>query len=128
MPGYAQQMADFGGQKQLSLGPQFEAFIDSTLLDFTHMTVLLYMVRHGRDGCSPADIAGITGDSKRVVQKVLQFFEEQGLVRSVGGLLSKKYVYEKEGRQAQLVFNLLKLWEHKQTHELVLRRILAPSG
>jgi hypothetical protein len=129
MPGYAQQMADFSGKKSgVALGKQIEQFIDQALLDFTHMTVLLYLVREGKSGCTPGGISSVIGDPKKVIQQVLDRFQKLGLVRISGGFLSRKYFYEREGPRAMLVSRLIKLWEHKQAHEVVLKKVLTPKS
>jgi hypothetical protein len=129
MPGLAQQMADFGGKREeTSLGKGMEEFIDTAILDFTHMTVLIYILREGRDGVSVGQICSVIGDPRKIVQGVLKHFVELGMLRATGGILSKKYLYEREGPRAHLVSKLMKLWKHKDGHEIVLRRVLAPKS
>ena len=126
MPGYAREMADFGARREgASLGKPMESFIDNAIPDFTHMTVLIYLVREGREGVTVGEVSKIIGDPKRVVQAVFERFLKLDMVRVEAKLLSKKYHYQREGARAHLVSKLLKLWEHKEGHEIVLRRILA---
>jgi hypothetical protein len=126
MPGLGQQLAEFGGRGAVQLGKNLEEFISIALRDFTHMTVLMYMVREAREGCTAGDVAGVTSDPKPVIQAVLDRFLQLQLIREAGGFFSKKYIYQREGPRAQLVVNLIKLWEHKGAHEEILRRVLAP--
>jgi hypothetical protein len=116
-----------GGGQKASLGATMENFIDTAIVDFTHMTVLIYLVREAKAGCTAGDVSKVIGDPKKVVQRVFDRFKELGMVRVSGGLLSKKYFYEREGPKALLVSKLLKLWEHRQGHEIVLKRVLAPK-
>lgn len=127
MPGLAGDLAAFGGRKELELGKNLEAFIRSALPDFTHMTVLMYMVREAGEGCSTGDIAKFIGDPKRVVQKVIDRFLQLEMLRTTGGLF-KKYVYRRDGPRAELVARMLKLWEHPQTHDAVLKRVLGAGA
>ena len=127
MPGLGREMAFLGGKKDLALGPALDRFIAAALLDFTHMTVLMYMVREARGGCSVGDIAKFIGDPKRVIQQVLDRFLGLELVRVSGGIF-KKYAYQREGPRAGLVVKLLKLWEHPEGHQMVLRKILEPKS
>lgn len=129
MPGLAEEMAAFGGGKKqkVELGKQLESFLAGALPDFTHMTVLMYMVREARDGCSTGDIAKFIGDPKKVIQAVLDRFLKLEIVRTSGGLF-KKYFFNREGPKAALVHRLLKLWEHPHTHELILKRVLGSGA
>jgi hypothetical protein len=128
MPGFAEQMAEFGSQKEVKLGAQIEAFVDKAVPDFTHMTVLLYLVKETREGQTVGAITKVTGDAKAVVQAVLDRFERLGLLRVSEGFLSRKYAYERENQQAAMVSRLIKLWEHRETHHLILNRVLAPKA
>ena len=128
MPGLGHEMAALGGKKQFSLGPKIEGFIREALPDFAHLTVLMYLVRQAKGGCSAGEVAKFIGDPKKVTQKVLDRFERLEMVRVAGGILGKKYAYERNGPRALLVDRLLKLWEHPQAHDLVLRKILEPKG
>ena len=127
MPGLGKDMAAFGQRQDLQLGRNLEEFISVALRDFTHLTVLMYMVREARAGCSAGDIARITNDPKPEIQAVLDRFRLLNMVREAGGLFARKYMYEREGPRAHLVSALLKLWEHKSTHDEILRRVLAPK-
>ncbi len=127
MPSLAEDMAAFGGSKELELGKNLKAFIKSALPDFTHMTVLMYMVREAREGCSTGDVAKFIGDPKRVVQKVIDRFLQLEMLRTSGGLF-KKYQFRRDGPRAELVVRLLKLWEHPQTHDAVLKRVLGAGA
>jgi hypothetical protein len=118
-------MAEFGGRREEArLGEAMENFIASALLDFTHMTVLIYLVREGRTGVTASDVAKVTGDSRRTVQGVLDLFLQLEIVRLEKKLLGARYHYQREGPRAHLVASLLKLWEHKEGHSLVLKRVL----
>ncbi len=124
MPGLGQEMAAFSGKKQkVELGKQLESFLADALPDFTHLTVLMYMVREARDGRSTGDISKFIGDPKKVIQRVLDCFLKLEIVRTSGGLF-KKFHFNREGPRASLVSRLLKLWEHPQTHDLILKRVL----
>ncbi len=128
MPGLGRDMVKLGGakKKELVLGTKLEEFISIALLDFTHMTVLMFMVREAGGGCSVGQVAKVTGDSKAAIVKVLDRFEQLKVVRSSGGLFGKKYAYERNGPRAELVSRMIKLWEHRAAHELILKKILAP--
>ena len=128
MPGWGQDMAAYGGKKDIQLGKKLDGFIKSALPDFTHMTVLIYLVRGSQEGCTAGNIARLTGDPKREIQKVLDRFKGLELVRVSGGLLNRKYAYEHGSPQAQMVTNLLKLWRHPQSHGVILRKILDPKA
>ncbi|MHC4915629.1 MAG: MarR family transcriptional regulator [Planctomycetota bacterium] len=114
------------GEEGLVLDKQLEEFIRIALLDFTHMTVLMYMVREAREGCSVGQIAKVTGDSKSVIQRVLDRFDELDMVSRSGGLFSRKYAYDRGGPRAELVSRMIKLWEHRSAHELILQKIFTP--
>ncbi len=116
------------GQQPIDLGKTMGDFIDQTLPDFTHLTVLMYLVRRAKGPCGIGDIAGETGDPKKTIQEVLDRFEKLGVVRTSSGFLSRKYALDREGPRMELVARLIKLWEHPQSHEAVLRRVLAPKG
>ncbi len=129
MPGFAQQMADFSSKpEKVELGKAMDGFISTAIRDFTHMTVLIYLISEGRDGVTVGQISSVIGDPKKVVAGVVKHFEGLGLVRMVGGVLSKKYMYEREGPRAMLVSKLMKLWAHKQGHGVILRKILTPGA
>ena len=113
--------------QQIDLGKSMGEFIDSALPDFTHLTVLMYLVRQAKGPCSCGGIAGETSDPKRLIQGVLDRFEKMGLVRVSSGFLSKKYALDRDGAKMDLVSRLVKLWEHPQSHEVVLRRVLTPK-
>lgn len=117
--------------QQIELGKGLESFISAALPDFTHMTVLIYLIRQAKDSCSAGDVASTTGDPKAAVQAVLDRFEKLELVRCSQGLLGRKYAFHREGPRAELAIRLIKLWEHPQSHETILRRIFAgraPGG
>jgi DNA-binding transcriptional ArsR family regulator len=130
MPGLSDELASLGGSRQpLELGKAIEGFIAATLPDFTHFTVLMFLTRQAKGFVSAGDVAEVTGDSKRTVGAVLERFKELGLVEASGGFLSTKYAFKREGQQAELAARLLKLWEHSQTHQIVLCRLLVhPPG
>ena len=130
MPGYSDYLNDFrgSGAQPLDLGKAIGGFIDSALPDFTHLTVLMFLVRNAKTPCTAGAIADETGDSKRTVQAVLERFEKHGMVRSVPAFLSKKYALNREGAGMEVVGRLAKLWDHPQSHEAILRRVLAPKA
>ena len=117
--------------QQIELGKGLESFIAAALPDFTHMTVLIFLSRLVKDTCSVGEVAEATGDSKAAVQAVLDRFAKLELVRCSQGLLGRKYAFLRDGARADLAIRLLKLWEHPQAHELILRKIFAgraPGG
>jgi DNA-binding transcriptional ArsR family regulator len=130
MPGLGEELASFRARSpEIELGRNLEDFISEVLPDFTHFTVLMFLVRQARGFVSAGDVAEITGDSKGTVRAVLELFKERGLVEVSGGFLSTKYAYRRDGPKAELVVRLLKLWEHSQTHQAVLCRLLVhPPG
>jgi DNA-binding MarR family transcriptional regulator len=117
--------------QQVDLGKGLESLITAALPDFTHMTVLLYLMRQAKDAVSASDVAAATGDPKAAIQAVLDRFEKLELVRCSQGLLGRKYAFHREGPRSELAIRLLKLWEHPQSHEVILRKIFAgkaPGG
>ncbi len=128
MPGLSEHLSSFRGNQQIDLGKNLTGFIDSALPDFTHLTVLMYLVRGARTPVTPGQIADETGDPKKMIQQVLDRLEKHGIVRISSGFLTKKYALDREGAKMELVTRLVKLWEHPQTHEAVLRRVLAPKS
>jgi hypothetical protein len=111
--------------QQVDLGKGLESFIAAALPDFTHMTVLIYLVRHVKGTCSVGEVASASGDSKAVIQAVLDRFQRLELVRASRGLLGTKYAFARDGVRGDLAIRLLKLWDRPQTHETILRRIVS---
>jgi len=128
MPGLSDHMSDIRSSSQpLDLGKSVGEFIDAALPDFTHLTVLMYLVRQAKGPCTVGNIAGETGDPKKTIQDVVARFEKLGVVRSSSGFLSKKYVLDRDGPKMEMVGRLVKLWERPQSHEVILRRVLTPK-
>jgi hypothetical protein len=127
VPNLYEEMGAVGARKQLDLGKAMDGFIADALPDFPHFTVLMYLVRQAKEPCSAGDIAAVTNDPKKLIQDILDRFLGLELVRTSGGLFGKKYLFERQGPRSELVTRLIKLWEHPQAHEAVLRRILGPK-
>jgi hypothetical protein len=124
MPGLSEELGALGARKQLDLGKAMNGFLAEALPDFPHFTVLMYLVRQAKEPCSAGDVAAVTNDPKKLIQDVLDRFARLELVRTSGGLFGRKYSFERQGPRSDLVYRLIKLWEHPQAHEAVLRRIL----
>jgi hypothetical protein len=127
MPDMTDHFSSMRAGQQLDLGKSVGDFIDAALPDFTHLTVLMFLVRQAKAPCTVGDIAGETGDPKRTIQAVVDRFEKMGVVRTSSGFLSKKYALDRDGPRMDMVGRLVKLWEHPQSHEVVLRRVLTPK-
>ena len=128
MPGLSDQLSDFHSSQTVDLGKGLCALIDEALPDFTHLTVLMFLIRSAKGPVTVGEIAEATGDPKKAIGAVVDRFEKQGLVRCSTGFLSRKYAVDRESIKMELIGRLVKLWEHPQSHEAVLRRVLAPKS
>jgi DNA-binding MarR family transcriptional regulator len=128
VPGLSGELNAFQADRPLELGKGIEKFIEAALLDFTHLTVLMYLVRKAEGPCTPGEIAEDIGDPKKTIADVLERFEKLAIVRSSPGLLTRKYLLDRQAAGMELVIRLIKLWEHPQTHGAILHRVLAPKG
>jgi hypothetical protein len=75
MPGMSEHLGDLRSSQSIELGKGLCGLIDDAFLDFTHLTVLMYLVRTAKGPCGPSDIADVIGDPKKAVQAVLVRFE-----------------------------------------------------
>jgi hypothetical protein len=128
VPGLSDQLSSFHSSQTVDLGKGLCALIDEALPDFTHLTVLMYLTRNAKGPVTVGEVADQTGDPKKAIQAVLDRFEKQGIVRCSVGFLSRKYAVDRESLKMELIGRLVKLWEHPQSHEAVLRRVLAPKS
>lgn len=123
--GMTQEFRAFRAAKQVSLGKGLDGFVASALPDVAHLGVLTYLVHNSKEQHAAAGIAEAVGEPKGAVQDALERFEKLGLVRRASGMLARKYGFAREALSAELAVRLIKLWEHPQTHETVLRAVLA---
>jgi hypothetical protein len=128
VPGLSEELSAYRPTRPVELGKGLENFIDTALPDFTHLTVLLYLMRKARGPCTAGEIAEETGDPKKTIGDVLERFERLEMVQPSAGLFTRKYQLNRQGAKMDLVARLVKLYEHPQAHEAVLRRVLTPKS
>ena len=118
----------YHASKQVNLGRSLEELIALAVPDVLHVWVLARLVGAGKEGCSVSQVAVGADAPRSAVTAALERFEKLGLARSRRRLMSRSYVFAREGARADLAIRMVKLWKHPQAHGSVLNRIMQSGG
>jgi hypothetical protein len=122
--GHTQEFRAAAKARQIPLGQGVENFVRVALPDVVHLSVLRYLVEHGKGTCSAGEIAQVICEPKAAVQAALEHLENMEIARSSLALLGRKYALLPEGPKVESARKIIKLWDHPQTHGSLLNIIL----
>ena len=114
---------------KIDLGRVVDGFLAAAAPDLTHLKVLAHLVRDVKNPTPVGDIAAVVRAPKAEVQAALERFEKLELAKSSLRLLGRRYAFLHEGPRSELAVKIVRLWEHPQTHEVILQRVISkPSS
>jgi len=118
------QYLDLQEQETVTFGPNTEKLLESVTRNFADFTILLVFYNEKSRSFRPAEIAGLVNESKQVVREVVNHLIDNEILRE-NGRLTKSYTYLGKNKWDATIYNLIKLWKHPKTHDVVLRKLLA---